>query len=65
MSSLITQQFDGAEIRIIQESGEPLFCAKDVCDVLGYKNTSQAISDNCREGVYLADTPLHLVARKK
>ena len=20
------------------ENGEPLFCAKDVCDILGYKN---------------------------
>ena len=25
------------------ENGEPLFCAKDVCDILGYKNQRDAI----------------------
>ena len=28
---------------LTDESGEPLFCAKDVCDVLGYKNQRDAI----------------------
>lgn len=27
----------------IDENGEPLFCAKDVCDILGYKNQRDAI----------------------
>ena len=26
------------------ENGEPWFCAKDLCDVLGYKNSSCAVS---------------------
>ena len=28
---------------LTDEDGEPLFCAKDVCDVLGYKNQRDAI----------------------
>ena len=28
---------------LTDENGEPLFCAKDVCDVLGYKNQRDAI----------------------
>ena len=32
------------------EHGEPLFCAKDVCDVLGYKKTSNAIAQHVDEG---------------
>ncbi|MEZ5691212.1 MAG: BRO family protein [Rickettsiales bacterium] len=58
MSDLIIQQFDEAEIRIIDENGEPLFCAKDVCDVLGYGNSREALSKHCREGgVTKRDTP--------
>ena len=28
---------------LTDENGEPLFCAKDLCDVLGYKNQRDAI----------------------
>ena len=28
---------------LTDENGEPVFCAKDVCDVLGYKNQRDAI----------------------
>ena len=28
---------------LTDEKGEPLFCAKDVCDILGYKNQRDAI----------------------
>ena len=28
------------------EKGEPGFCAKDLCDVLGYKNSSSAVSQH-------------------
>ena len=28
------------------EKGEPWFCAKDLCDVLGYKNSSSAVSQH-------------------
>ena len=31
------------------EKGEPLFCAKDVCDALGYKRVSDAISGRVEE----------------
>ena len=46
----LTFQFNTQDIRtIVDEQGEPWFCAKDVCDVLDYSNTSKAISDHCRE----------------
>ena len=39
--------FRGAALRTLtDESGEPWFVAKDVCDVLGYTNASKAISDH-------------------
>lgn len=39
--------FRGAVLRTLtDESGEPWFVAKDVCDVLGYTNASKAISDH-------------------
>ena len=34
-------------VRILKdEKGEPLFVAKDVCDILGYVNSRDAIKDN-------------------
>lgn len=43
--------FNNHSIRIvINENNEPLFVAKDVCDVLGYKNGRDAIKDNCKIG---------------
>lgn len=36
------------EIRTMQEDGNPLFCAKDVAEALGYKNTNKAIGDHCK-----------------
>lgn len=45
----LTFQFNNTAIRtLLDEQGEPLFCAKDVCDVLDYTNSSKAISDHCR-----------------
>ena len=29
---------------LTDENGEPLFCAKDVCDVLGYKKSRNAVN---------------------
>lgn len=51
-------QFDGAVVRTdVSESGETLFCAKDVCSILGYRNDSNAIGDHCRkEGIAKRDT---------
>jgi prophage antirepressor-like protein len=39
------------------DSGEPLFCAKDVCAVLGYSNDRDAIARHCiAKGVVKRDT---------
>lgn len=41
------------------DQGNPWFCAKDVCDVLGYANSSKAITDHCRpKGITNRDTPM-------
>lgn len=34
------------EVRVTELNGEPMFCASDICNSLGYSNTSKAISDN-------------------
>ena len=41
------------------ENGEPWFCAKDLCDVLGYKNSSCAVNQHVRS----SDVAKHYVAR--
>ena len=41
------------------EKGEPWFCAKDLCDVLGYKNSSCAVNQHVRS----SDVAKHYVAR--
>jgi len=44
-------QFNSQEVRVlIDETGEPLWVAKDVCDVLGYSNPARTVRDHCREG---------------
>jgi len=43
-------EFEALPVRVVtEEDGEYWFCAKDVCEVLGYSNTSQTIEDHCRE----------------
>ena len=39
----------GAIRTLTNEQGEPLFCAKDVAEALGYKNTVKAIRDHVDE----------------
>lgn len=42
-----TFNFNASTLRVLtNESGEPWFVAKDVCDVLNYTNASKAISDH-------------------
>ncbi len=49
MSALIPFQFDGREIRVVtDESGEPLFVGKDICDALGYADATTAIRSHCK-----------------
>lgn len=45
MTNELTQTFafGEAKVTIIIEDGKPLFCAKEVCDILGYKNSRKAL----------------------
>ena len=43
-SAPIPFDFNNHAVRVILRGGEPWFVAKDVCDALGYKNTSDAIA---------------------
>lgn len=48
-STLEVFDFEGAQIRIhVDGNGEPLFCAKDVAEALGYANTRDAIRKHCK-----------------
>jgi len=41
--------FQSLDVRVFaDDSGEPWFCAADVCVVLGYRNDSDAIAKHCR-----------------
>ena len=44
---------------VIDEKGEPWFCAKDLCDVLGYKRATDAV----RQHVRSSDTAKYRIAR--
>ena len=45
----IFQNGQFGEIRIVMdENNEPLFCAKDIADALGYSDTSDAIQRYCK-----------------
>jgi len=47
--NLIPMQFENANIRVVtDESGEPWFVGKDVCDALGYANPNKVMNDHCR-----------------
>lgn len=39
---------DFGEIRIFEEDGKVLLCAKDVAQALGYKDATNAIKQHCR-----------------
>ncbi|NMY06000.1 hypothetical protein HBO12_23830 [Pseudomonas sp. WS 5059] len=58
MSMPILFEFEALPVRVVtEENGEHWFCAKDICTILGYSNSRQVISDNCREkGVRITDT---------
>lgn len=51
--------FQDANVRTVMLNDEPWFVAKDVCDVLGIKNSRQAVSrlDEDEKGVIQNDTP--------
>jgi prophage antirepressor-like protein len=46
----IVFSFQSVDVRtFVDDQGNPWFCAKDVCKVLGYANDSKTIKDHCRE----------------
>lgn len=58
-NSLSVFTFNNAQqVRVETDpDGSPWFCAKDVCDVLGYTNSREALSKHCRaKGVTKRDT---------
>ena len=61
--SVQTAVFENPEfgtVRIVtDEKGEPWFCAKDLCDVLGYKRATDAV----RQYVRSSDTAKYRIAR--
>jgi len=61
MSNIIPFSYQEKEIRIIEDQdGTPWWVAKDVCEVLGFKNYRDALSyhlDDDEKGVVSADTP--------
>lgn len=55
MSNVIPFSFNEKTIQVIDKEGEPWFVAKEVCEVLGYKNPSNILShhlDEDEKGVY-------------
>lgn len=44
----LTKVFEGQEVRMLEENGQPMFVASDVAKVLGYTNLSKAINDHCK-----------------
>jgi len=46
--NLIPFQYEGAEIRIVDQDGEPWFVASDVAKTLGYTNPRKAVIDHCK-----------------
>jgi len=51
--------FNGHGVRVIRNTNDQVFfVAKDVCDVLNYSNSRDAIAKHCKkEGVAICDTP--------
>lgn len=46
-NSLISFNYNSNVIRTqLDDAGNPLFCAKDICDVLGYTNSRKALADH-------------------
>ena len=58
MSSLSILNFKGAAVRAVTIDGEPWWVAKDVCEVLGIRNSRDAVSrlDDDEKGVGKTDT---------
>lgn len=59
MKNIIEFNFDGNEVRTVTENDEPWFVAKDVCNVLGYCRSRDAIRilDHDEKGAHSVRTP--------
>lgn len=44
----ILEHEDFGNVRVIYEDGKYIFCAKDIANALGYKDTTNAIKQHCR-----------------
>lgn len=57
--NLINFNYNNIIVRTqVTDDGEPLFCANDVCTILGYANSRKAVTDHVDEGdVTKRDTP--------
>lgn len=48
-NTLTVFNFNQNQVRtVIDSDGTPLFCGKDVCEILGYTNASKAMGDHCK-----------------
>ena len=59
-STLVPYVFDGRPVRTVTINDAPWFVAVDVCTILGFTNSRQAIADHVDQedkGVSKSDTP--------
>lgn len=50
-NNLLFFDYEDKKIRVINVENNLFWVAKDVCDLLGYKNATDAVSNHCRDGV--------------
>lgn len=52
-TDLTTHTFNGLAVRtILDPNGAPMFCGRDVAQVLGYKDQTNALKQHCRGVVF-------------
>lgn len=57
VSNVIPFAFEAKSVRVQDIGGSPWFCVTDVCSILGYSNSRDAMAKHCREkGVAKRDT---------
>lgn len=49
VSNVIPFAFEAKSVRVQQIDGSPWFCLTDVCSILGYSNSRDAMAKHCRE----------------
>lgn len=45
---MVFEKEEFGKVRIVMQDEQPWFVAKDVAEILGYKNSSEAVRDNCK-----------------